>query len=463
MTVMESRELSPVSNRQRFFTNPGFVALWASLGLGLPAVAVGATLGSDQAMGLTYIQVLLVVPIGLLIGGAIISAVAWMAADMGVPTGLLFRPSLGIVGSWAASAFQALLYIGWTALEIQIGAAFLERVASEADYPISTGVAITIATTLVAGLVWMGMSWVSGVLIRRVTFWIALAVVIWMVVDVVSGADLAGLSDRVPDQSQFWLAIDLVVMFTMLWVPLAGDTARFAKDTSAATSGVGFGFGVGFGVMLLVGAIVGLAGGMDGTIIGSIDFLVGRAGTLVLLIGVAWLLAGEIDQPFGFVYGASTALATTTLRRAPLWLSLLVVGLGGVTASLASASSLLGVGSFLLAMFVPLLAILMADFFVVRRRRYLTDGLFQSDGGPYGKVNLYGLLSFVVAFAIQQWINPSGPVPWIEIVERIPAAGTWGAVGVPAMLVSLLVGFGLYAGLGKWKIEEWESVSHIRL
>ena len=186
---MARTELSPVSNRERFFTNPGFLALWASLGMGVPAIVLGATLGSGQAMGLTYIQVLLVVPIGLIVGGVVISAVGWMAADMGVPTGLLFRPGLGLAGSWIASVFQALLYVGWTALEIQLGATFLDRLADAAGYPIAYAISITIVTALVAALVFMGMSWVSGVLIRRVTFWIALAVVVWLLVDVVTSAD----------------------------------------------------------------------------------------------------------------------------------------------------------------------------------------------------------------------------------------------------------------------------------
>ena len=458
---MARKELSPVSNRERFFTNPGFLALWASLGMGVPAVVLGATLGSDQAMGLTYVQVLLVVPIGLILGGAVISAVGWMAADMGVPTGLLFRPGLGLAGSWIASVFQALLYVGWTALEIQLGATFLDRLADGAGYPITYAISITIVTALVAALVFMGMAWVSGVLIRRFTFWIALAVVIWLLVDVITSADLTGLQERIPDQSEFWLAIDLIVAFVMLWVPLAGDTSRFAKNTSAATSAVGFGFGIGLAMMLLMGATVGLAGGMDGTMDGSLDFLIGTAGTLAIVIGLAWLLAGMIDQPFGFVYGASTALAATVRGRAPLWLSLVVVGLGGVTAALATPGSLIGLGSFLLAVLTPLIAILLADFFVVRRRRYLTDALYQTDGA-YGRVNLYGLGSFFVAFAIQQWIRPTGPVGWIEILEKIPGAGTWGAAGVPAVIVGMVVAFAMYSGLGRWKIEEWESVSRIR-
>ncbi len=458
---MARKELSPVSNRERFFTNPGFLALWASLGMGVPAVVLGATLGSDQAMGLTYIQVLLVVPIGLILGGAAIAAVGWMAADMGVPTGLLFRPGLGLAGSWVASVFQALLYIGWTALEIQLGAMFLDRLADAAGYPITHAFSITIVTALVAALVFMGMAWVSGVLIRRFTFWIALAVVIWLLVDVIASADLTGLQERIPDQSQFWLAIDLIVGFVMLWVPLAGDTSRFAKNSSAATSAVGFGFGIGLAMMLLMGATVGLAGGMDGTMDGSLEFLIGTAGTLAIVVGSAWLLAGMIDQPFGFVYGASTALAATVRGRAPLWLSLVVVGLGGVTAAVSTPGSLIGLGSFLLAVLTPLIAILLADFFVVRRRRYLTDALYQT-GGPYGRVNFYGLGSFFAAFAIQQWIKPTGPVAWIEILENVPGAGSWGAAGVPAVIVGMLVAFAMYSGLGRWKIEEWESVSQIR-
>ncbi len=459
---MQRNELSPVSTRERFFTNPGFVALWASLGMGIPAIALGAVLGSESGMGLTFIQVLLVVPLGLVLGGAVISAVGWMAADNGVPTGLLFRPSLGVAGSWVASVLQALLYVGWTAIEIQIASKLLDRILLRFGVEVPAAVAIGIVTVILAGLIWLGMAWVSGVFIRRIAFWVALAVMVWALFDVASDTDLSTLQSRVPDQRQFWLGIDMIVAFVMLWVPLAGDTARFAPSTSAATTGVGLGFGVGFGTMLLVGAMGGLGGVIGGSLGDSLDYFDVAASPVMLIVGIAWLLAGELDQPFGFVYGASTGLATTTMRRSPAWLLLLVVALSGVIAALASQGSMLGLGRFLLAIFTPLIAVLLADFYAVRNRRYLMDGLYQSSG-PYSGVNLFGLTAFGLAFALQQWIQPSGPVDWISLVERIPGAGSWGEAGAPAMMVGMIVAFGLYTALGRWKIDAWERVSELRL
>ena len=462
MVRMERPELSPVSSKERFFTAPGFTALWASLAISVPAIALGAQMGSAEGMGLTYIQILLVIPIGLILGGAVMAAVGWMGADIGVPTGLLFRPSLGLVGSWVASGLQALLYVVWAAIEIQLAAMLLQSLAAASDVTINMVTAIGIVTGLVAVLVWMGMAWVSGTLIRRVTFWVALVLVLWVLGDLARTVDFGALQNRVPDQRLFWLGIDTVLALMILWAPLAGDSARFAPSTNAATTATGFGFGVGLGTMLMLGSLAGLGGLMDGTLDSSVSYFSAGAGTLALVVAASWLLVGELDQPFGFVYGAATGLSTTTRRRAPVWMLFVVVALVGALAALLSQGSMMGVATFLLAVFSPLMAILIADFFIVRKRRYLTDGLYQS-GGPYGGLNWYGTATFVLAFSLQQWIRPTGPVGWIELVETIPGAGSWDAAGVPAVMIGMVVAFAMYAGLGRWKIAEWESVSVLRL
>ncbi|MDH3539991.1 MAG: hypothetical protein OEP52_08360, partial [Acidimicrobiia bacterium] len=97
-------------------------------------------------------------------------------------------------------------------------------------------------------------------------------------------------------------------------------------------------------------------------------------------------------------------------------------------------------------------------------KRYLADGLYQR-GGFYKGVNLIGLATLVGSFGLQQWIKPVGPELWLDAaVDLVPGMGTWSAeYGVPAVLLSMVVAFGLYAVMGRWWIAEWESVARLRI
>ncbi|MDH3259950.1 MAG: hypothetical protein OEM84_03150, partial [Acidimicrobiia bacterium] len=77
--------------------------LWVSFAIGVPLVLVGIRLMTGTAAGglaLSGSQLLLVVPIGVLLGVALLGAVAYASAIISDRTAVVIRPALGMVGSW---------------------------------------------------------------------------------------------------------------------------------------------------------------------------------------------------------------------------------------------------------------------------------------------------------------------------------------------------------------------------
>jgi len=120
-------------------------------------------------------------------------------------------------------------------------------------------------------------------------------------------------------------------------------------------------------------------------------------------LGFAILAARELDQSFANVY--STAVSTQNLR--PLWDRRI---LAGVIAALTTAGALwLNIADYenfltlIGSVFVPMSAVLIADYFVISRRRW--------DLSPAAPSRWLMLLPWAAGFVTYQLINP-GYVSW---------------------------------------------------
>ena len=106
--------IDPVPRDRRVFSGLDLAILWGDLGIGLLVLVTGALL----VPGLGFAAALLAIVVGSVIGVGLLSLVAVAGADHGIPTMVLFRPVLGLRGSWVPSFFNVLQLIGWTAVEL---------------------------------------------------------------------------------------------------------------------------------------------------------------------------------------------------------------------------------------------------------------------------------------------------------------------------------------------------------
>lgn len=460
------QELSPVSDRDKFFDSQSFTALWASLAFGLPAFVVGVRLTAGAGvggLGLTLGQLLFVVPLATLIGAVLLAAVSWVAADQGVPAGLLMRPSFGVAGSWVGATLIATFYLAWASLEIQAGGhAIAAALTAGGIINVPDGVAIGVFAVGTAALVYVGLALATRWWIRAFAFWAVLILFLVALIAVLLALG-DGVLDTIPRVQGFWLGVDMIVAAMIVWFPLAADTGRFASDTSVATSGTGYGFGIGSAAAVVVGGLAGLTRVIEPSFSGLTGAVLSTGSTLVVLVVVLGVLAAELDQPFALIYGASTSVSSTVLRRPPGLLGEGLVVAAAAAALLVSEGSLFEAVQFLATLVAPLIVILLADFFLVRGRRYLTDGLYDRSG-PYRGMNLLGLFAYMVAFSVTQFIEPSGPHQWLDFVERLaPSAGSLAEQGVPPVLTGMMVGFVVYTLIGRWTIKDIEQISAVRL
>jgi NCS1 family nucleobase:cation symporter-1 len=443
--------IRPVPPERRTLRGVDLGILWADLSIGLLVALTGALL--VPSLGLP--QALAAIALGSVIGCVPLALVGYAGAREGVPGMVLFRPVLGRAGSSAPSVLNILVLVGWTGFELWAMALVANRIGERLFGFSSYGLWLAIVSVVCTALALGGPILVIRRWLERFGAWVVAAVGMWITIRVLTTASL-GAMWHAPGAGglPFWLGVDLVIAQPVSWMPLVGDYDRFARDPREAAVGTFVGYAVGnvwfyaLGVLLVLGA--GLSDASPAGLADAIASLAG--GWIVLLV----LLVGETDEAFADVYSA--AVSTQNLwervrqRRAILAVAVAGVALAawlggrGATALGTFESFLFLLGS----VFVPLFGVFLADYFVLRRRRYAESDLFGDDARRGFRPR--ALIAWAAGFAAYQWAVPTGPAAWQSGVARVlhgwlhlpyPFAGSRAGASLP----SFAVAFGIYLAL----------------
>ncbi len=423
--------IEPVPQGQRHLSGFDLAVLWGDLGVGLLVLQAGALL----VPGLGTADALLATVVGSLIGVLLLSVAAYIAADAGVPTMVLTRAALGLRGSALPTILNVIQLIGWTSFEILVMAQFanalVERLFGLSAYPLWALVFAVFCTAMAIG----GPLVVVRQWLKKFGVWAMLGTTVALLVLLVRSFDLrALLATAGTGELGFWLGVDIVVALPVSWFPLVADYNRFASTRAGSFWGTIVGYLLanlsffGLGLLFVLALRTDVAHLSDELVafLGSSALL----GLFALLI----ILADETDNGFANIYSAAVS-TQNIVARIPQRALVVLFGVIGFVLAIALRNAdyewfLLLIGSF----FVPLLGVVAADYFVVRKGRYDAPALFARSGSYWyrGGVNAVAVSAWVAGFVLYQWINP--PVSLPALADAFGAAV--GAVGLPFPLAA---------------------------
>lgn len=400
--------IHPVPSSRRGLTGIDLAVLWGDLSVGLLVLVTGALL--VPALG--FPRALLAIGVGSVIGCVPLALVALAGEREGVPTMVLFRPVLGLRGSFLPSGLNLLQLVGWTAVEFwamaNVANVASRRIAGfDANHLWLALVAVVCTALAVGGPILVVRAW-----LERFGIYVLLGSAAWITVRVLTVGDLGSIwhgpgAGGLP----FWLAVDLVIAMPVSWLSVAADYNRFARRGSHGVAGTYLGYVAGNAWFYALGALLLLATGATADVLGIGTSIAAVAGGSVLLVA---LLVGESDNAFADIYSAAVSAQNVIPRIRQRGFSLAVGALGFV---LALALSIERYEFFLLligSIFVPLFGVFAADYFVRHRGRYTEVELFAETG-----VRWIALVPWVVGFALFHWSVPTGPQGWIDAVGTV--------------------------------------------
>jgi putative hydroxymethylpyrimidine transporter CytX len=435
---MRAHGIQPVPHAERRLGFVDTFVLWWDLGISFLVMVVGMFLVPGLGLG----QALLAILIGAVLGNFLLGLVGTIGSDTGVPTMVLLRPVLGRRGSAAPTVLNVLQLLGWATFEVivmaQAAALLSERLFGfQGRLGWVVFFAVLATAMAVVGPVLVVKQWME-----RFAAWVVLLTIVWLTVAVLTTYDVrAWMQKPGTGEMSFWLAVDLVAVMPISWVPLVADYSRLARSRRTAFWGTGLGYFVSHVWFYALGVLLALSAAVPSDPHAPIAPLLTTiaaltAGWVALLV----LLVAETDEGFANIYSAAVSLQNILPRVGQRTLALAV---GGVVLLLALTVPLVQYESFLLligSVFVPLLGILTADYFVLRRRQYDVTALYRS-GGPYwyqGGINWLAIGVWAVGFALYL------------LIAGLPQLGFSGfAPWLGATIPTLAFGFVAYAVLGR--------------
>jgi nucleobase:cation symporter-1, NCS1 family len=433
--------IRPVPPEHRRLGGFDFAVLWGDLSIGLLVILTGALL--VPALGLP--TALLAIVVGSVLGCIPLAMVGVAGARMGVPGMVLFRPVLGVRGSYVPSVLNIVTLVGWTGFELWAMSLVADQVLHIGYYAWLAIVSVVCAGLALGGPIVVIRRW-----LERFGAWVIGGVGLWVTYRVLTTADLGAIwhargTGGFP--GHFLLAVDLVVVMPVSWLPLVADYNRFAKRGVSGALGTFAGYAIGNAWFYALGALLVLAAGLPnfatpGDLGSAISTLAG--GWVVLLA----LLVGETDEAFADIYSSAVSSQNLSerIRQRP---AVVVVSLAGVAlAAWLGGRPSLAVGNyeqflFLLgSVFVPLFGVFVADHFVLRNRPADLFGL----GLP--RYRWRAVVPWVAGFLLYQWSVPTALPGWQDGMKvlfhdwlRLPFPLWNSALGasVPSFLAALVV------------------------
>jgi putative hydroxymethylpyrimidine transporter CytX len=416
--------IEPVPERLRVLGALDTGLLWGNLGVSLLVIVAGTIL----VPALSLPQALVAILVGCLIGNLMLATAAAIGAQARVPGMVLLRAPLGQRGSFLPTAVNVMQCLGWTIFELIVIATAAAALSDEL-----VGVEATWAWTLLFGALALALGLLGPVgvvrrVLRRVAVWavpLALGYLTWWALD----GGLDGAWSRPGEGGlSVWQGIDIVVGVTVSWIPLAPDYTRFARDGRSAFWGTGVGYFVPDAWLLALGAVLFFSRDLGDA--AALPAAVAAGGALAVLALFA-LTLGETDEAFANAYSGAVSLQNL-FPWAPLRPLVVVTTAAGTVGALvidlvSYQSFLLLLGSF----FVPLFAVLLADW-LVAGRRYTEVDLFH---GPPWRPGLAA--AWLGGFALYQWLSPTGPGWWVDLVANLEPP-QW---GIGATLPSFVAAF----------------------
>lgn len=420
--------IDPIPVAERRLGALDMAVLWGDLGIGLLVLVTGALL----VPGLGFFPALGVIVLGSIIGVALLASVGAVGAREGVPTMALFRPILGVEGSWVPSALNLAQLVGWTAVELWAMSYVADLVVDEVFGFSARWLWLGIAAVGCTALALWGPVGVTRVWMEKFGAWVIVGISA-IVTILVFTQD--GLTDALtaPGQGGFptyGLALDLVIVMPISWLPLVADYNRFARGTRSAFNGTFIGYLIANVWLYALGALLVLGAGAEANpagIAGGILALAG--GSIAGILFLVGLLAGEADEAFADIYSGAMSLKNIWPGASE---KSLIIGIGIVATVLAGWLTMERYESFLFllgSVFVPLFGVFIAHHYFRATSRAAA------------------FVAWLLGFFLYHWIAPTGPAEWLRLVDSVtgPPLGfryPWLNASIPAFALSFAVAWG---------------------
>ncbi len=319
---------------------------------------------------------------------AVMALIGYMGYKVGTTTMGLTRASFGIRGSILPSVLNSIQFMGWCAINTFIAAISLSFLFNMAFGWPAYGepgswwvmvIGVVICSILQILMTVLGGSY-SIKYAQRIAVILLFGLLIWETVVILKTYPLADIFNWAPaadSRIPFGSAMDMMVAFSFGWIPAIAEFTRYTKTKSASTIAPM----IGANFALFWFAIIGMFGVVANAIAnGVFDPNMSDPSSIVGSLGLGWvafliLIFATTTTNCINIYAAgmsATNIFPKLSEKKALWgtsvltllFSLIPVAIGSFYGAFTYFLVYIGL------IFAPLLAIMIIDFYVIKKRNY---------------------------------------------------------------------------------------------
>ena len=409
--------------------------IWLAANLVVTTLLTGTLFVPGVSFGTATTMII----VGTLIGVVVLTLVGNMGTRTGLPTMALTRGAFGIRGSLLPAGANLVILMGWSWVQAMLAGVTVNALVHEATGFSNPALFSAICQGIVVVLAIFGHTGIS-----RVEPWLALLILIVMgtvfasAFGAFSPAEFAAIPVDPELGGTPFITLDMVLATAISWTVLSADMNRHAKSSAAGVVGSGIGYMLSTCIAMFLGLVAFSAVILSGNEAIPFDpsVIVAEFGWPLGVVIFLSVMATNSMVVFGMVTSVINAQSRWHLRFLPTAIVLGIVSIVGSTflGLLDQFTDFLFVIS---AFFVPVFAIMIADYYLLKRRGYSRQILHERRESRYwylGGVNLVAVAVWIVGAALSYVLAYVAPSPI--------------GANIPAFAVSFLLYLGLMLGLG---------------
>lgn len=411
----ERQASDPVPTHERNVNFTDMTATWIGANANSGTWLVGAVVVGTVFAGSALAGALTVTIIANIIAYMIVALVGFIGYKVGTATVALTRPSFGLRGSYLPSVLNSLQFIGWATVNTFIAATSMTYLAKDMlGWPSfgEPGGSLTMVGSIliISALNYAAVAYghTSVKLFERIGVVLILILGVWETIAIFQEYSWSELMNwQVPEGQtmSFGSAMDRMAAFSFLWAPAVAEFTRYAKNRATSTVAPMIGANIGlfwFAFVGMIGAIgVAISTGVYDPNNSDPSTIVSKLGLGPLALVIIILTVVTTNAIVLLSAGLSVNNITrkvkplTAVKSAAVFaffLALLPLLYGSFVDLFSGFLDAIGM------VFGPIIAILITDFYLVRRRNYQTKD-FENKKGIYWYVKGFHFRA-LIAWAI---------------------------------------------------------------
>jgi NCS1 nucleoside transporter family len=350
--------------------------------------------------GVDFATAFLMIVVGTLAGAVVLTSIGAIGTRTGLPTMAITRGAFGTRGSLLPVAANVIVLMGWSWVQAMLAGVTVNFLVSSTTGYSNPILFSVISQTIVVILAILGHEGIS-----KIEPWLAvliLAIIAWVFITAFTAFDLGDFQSVAPDSSLGFtpiIVLDIVIATAISWTVLSADFNRFARTAKAGVIGSGIGYTVSTITAMTLGLTAFVYVLLSGDEAAAFDptTIVAAFGAPLAIIIFLSVMATNTMVVYGMVTSVVNAKVGSKLQFLPTALVL-----GGISIIGATWLQLLNqFTDFLVvigAFFVPVFAIMIVDYYIVKRGAYTKD-ILAARGGRYwykAGVNWFAVVIWVI-------------------------------------------------------------------